>query len=79
MLPRICYALGVPKRYHKEVSRTLHLAFKKYFCVETTSGMTNGEFSKYLSQINMICNRELGMLLPMFSEPDYSDDMSIHD
>ena len=39
--------------------------------------MTDGEFAKYLSQVSMICNRELGVLLPMFNEPEDSDEMSM--
>lgn len=77
LLVNISYALGVPQLHHKESCSILHDAFKEYFCLESTSDITDHTFLTYMSAILMIMAREKGRLVPFFNEPDHIEDMNM--
>ena len=77
LLVNISYALGVPELYHKETVSILHDAFKEYFCIGSTSDLSDHTFLTYMSGILMIMAREKGRLVPFFNEPDYIEEMTM--
>ena len=77
MLPKLCFALGVPKVHHKKVSLLLHDAFKTYLDCKTISNLNNHEMLTFLSIVLMLCSREFGILLPFFHEPNDCEDLSM--
>lgn len=79
LLVNISYALGVPELHHKESCSILHDAFKKYFCIESTSDLSDHTFLTYMSAILMIMAREKGVLIPFFNESDDIQEMSMKD
>ena len=79
MLPKICFALGVPQIHHKKVCPMLHKMFKEYLCLKTISDLNDHEMLTFLSIILMILAREFGVLLPFMNESDDIQEMSMRD
>ena len=65
------------KQTIREVSGTLHKAFKEAFDIETTATLTEREMREYLASIRTYMSVEKGILCPIQHDPVEIDEMDM--
>jgi len=78
-LPKIAWGVSRGKGDQKQHATDLHKALKAYFDVSSTSEFNNHEFLHYLSKIEMILIREIGLMTPLFNESDSLNEMTMRE